>query len=259
MGHVFISYKREDVERARRIASLLAAEKMDVWWDQDVAGGEAWRSRIEQALNDAACVVVLWTAASTGVDGGFVRDEAARARARNVIVPVRFDRVAAPLGFGEVQMIDLSSWRGGAGERPARDLIESVRAKVSNRPALLKRRLLGPLGRRVAALCGAAAFAGCAFVVSANVFSAQDRLCAAPLPGLQPGISDLCGAISLGGRPTRAERLAWANLPKDDPLRLRAHIRRFPDGVFRGQAADLILAIEQGEPDTIGERSPREP
>lgn len=244
MGDVFISYKREDFERARRIASLLAGEKMQVWWDQDVGGGEAWRSRIEQALKDAACVVVLWTAASTGPDGGFVRDEAARASARDILVPVRFDRVAAPLGFGEVQMVDMSSWRGGAGERAARDLIESVRAKLEHRAARLRSRLLGPLGRRIAAICGAAAFAACAYLLSANVFSAQDRVCAAPLPGLQPGLSDWCGRMGVGGRPTREERLAWSRTPKDDPARLRAHIRQFPDGVFRSQAADLVLALE---------------
>jgi RNA polymerase sigma factor (sigma-70 family) len=50
------------------------------------------------------------------------------------------------------------------------------------------------------------------FAFSANVFEVQERVCAAP--GLQPGLSDVCGGWGLGGRPTREYRLAFDALQK---------------------------------------------
>ena len=79
MSHVMVSYKREDEPRVAVLVRALRANGLEVWWDQGLPGGEAWRANIEKALDDARCVVVAWSYGSTGPDGGFVRDEAARA------------------------------------------------------------------------------------------------------------------------------------------------------------------------------------
>ena len=78
MSQVFISYKREDELRVGRLAQSLAAEGVDVGWDPGLPGGESWHAPIEASLGAAGCVIVVWSTASAGADGGYVREEARR-------------------------------------------------------------------------------------------------------------------------------------------------------------------------------------
>src|SRR4029453_67872 len=71
-------------------------------------------------------------------------------------------------------------------------------------------------------------------------FGVASGVCA--IPGPQPGLSDSCGIFGLGGRPSKAERLAWEARPTGNCEALRKHISSFPDGVFRTKAADLLTA-----------------
>lgn len=99
-----------------------------MWWDRGLPGGEDWRAGIEAALDAAKVVIVCWTRASTGPEGGFVRDETSRAGRR--LVPVILERdVKPPLGFGEVQAIDLSRWHGNARDPFFLDLVALIIAK----------------------------------------------------------------------------------------------------------------------------------
>jgi len=113
MNEIFISYKREDEVRVGRLVRALETAGLSPWWDRGLAGGENWRSQIQNALDAAKCVIVVWTNQSVGPAGDFVRDEAMQAKRRGVLVPVMLDKVDPPLGFGEVQAIDLSHWKGG--------------------------------------------------------------------------------------------------------------------------------------------------
>ena len=135
MSDVFISYKREDEARVARLAKALESAGFDVWWDRGLPGGESWRANIEAALESARCVVAVWSKASVAKEGHFVRDEAGRAMARRQLVPVFIDRVDLPLGFGEVQAIDLSGWRGRPNDPAIHDVVEACKAKLDDRPA----------------------------------------------------------------------------------------------------------------------------
>jgi hypothetical protein len=90
-----------------------------------------------------------------------------------------------------------------------------------------------------------------AALIAFNTFGLAAKLCT--LPAAQPGLSDGCGGLGLGGRPDRAERLAWeARTPGSCPA-LREHINRFPNGAYRSEAADLLTArqtsiVETWEP-----------
>jgi hypothetical protein len=59
---------------------------------------------------------------------------------------------------------------------------------------------------------------------------------------LQPRISDWCGALGLGHRPTRTERIAWESRAPGSCAALRVHVERFPEGAYRAVAADRIAA-----------------
>jgi len=249
MKHVMVSYKREDEPRVAALIRALMQHGLTVWWDQGLPGGEEWRANIEKALNEAGCVVVCWSHGSVGAEGEFVRDEAARAKGRGILVPVRLDKVAPPLGFGEVQATDLSNWRGKPNDPAIQDLVEACKAKLEERPARPAtapgRRML----RRAAIGSSSTAILLAAVTFGANLFAVQDRICAIPIA--QPGLSDACGALHLGGRPNQVQRLAWGARPKGDCTALRAFANG--DGPYAAQAARLLQAA------TVTDASPFAP
>lgn len=241
MSHVFISYKREDELRVGRIAQALQAEGLEIWWDRGLPGGESWHTNIESKLRDAACVVVVWSLNSVGPDGSFVREEARRGLSRNLLVPVLIDPVPElPLGFGEIQALDLTIWRGDRNDVHFRDLVATVRAKLANQPIPAPKGPTKRIHRRL--MWGGISSAALAAIasVSFDTFGLATQACT--IPGPQPALSDGCGFLGLGGRPTRAERVAWeARMPGSCPA-LREHIQRFPEGVYHDEAADLLTA-----------------
>ncbi|MGI9038495.1 MAG: hypothetical protein ACR2GQ_06500 [Gemmatimonadota bacterium] len=91
--------------------------------------------------------------------------------------------------------------------------------------------------------------------IALGVFADQDEFCG--IGFLQPVASDVCGAVGLGHRPTRAERLAWEGRETGSCDALRLHINAFPDGAYRSGAADLLTArrVERTESWTPTERS----
>jgi TIR domain len=240
MSHVFVSYKREDELRVGRISRALESAGLEVWWDRGLPGGESWHANIEAKLEQAGCVVVIWSYASASQDGGFVREEARRGIARNILVPVMIDRLDnLPLGFGEIQAIDLTRWSGDRRDPFFGDLLATIRAKLDHAPTPAARGPNRRVGRRMmwgTTLSGAGVTAAALF--ACNTFGVAARLCS--LPGPQPGLSDACGTIGLGSRPNKLERMAWESRASGSCSALRDHIARFPDGAYRSQAADLL-------------------
>ena len=238
MNEIFLSYKREDEPRAGRLVAALETEGLSVWWDRGLPGGEEWRANIEKALNEAKVVVVLWTRASVGPEGGFVRDEASRARQRGILVPVRAEAVSPPLGFGEVQAIDLAHWRGSRGDPFFKDLVAAVRAKLEGRDVPPAKGPAIRLYRRLTAGATVSAAAAAVFGFGMNVLGVQDQVCRVPIG--QPFVSDACGALGLGHRPTRDERLAWEARTPGDCAALRSFAER--EGYYQSIAADMLEA-----------------
>jgi hypothetical protein len=120
---VFLSYSRDDRARALPIIKVLEAEGFSVWWDGLLEGGTAFALTTETALETSDAVVVLWSARS--VQSHWVRDEATRGRERGRMVPVSIDGTSAPLGFRQIQHINLSKWKG---KQRSADIIELIRA-----------------------------------------------------------------------------------------------------------------------------------
>ncbi|MBL0055330.1 MAG: toll/interleukin-1 receptor domain-containing protein [Chitinophagaceae bacterium] len=103
MPDIFISYKREDKHRAGLIAQQLESSGWTVWWDHDLLGGEDYDVVIERELNQAKCVIVIWSPLS--VQSRNVKDEARKALGRNVLLPITFDHTEPPIGFGMTQVL----------------------------------------------------------------------------------------------------------------------------------------------------------
>jgi hypothetical protein len=252
MTDVFVSYKREDEVQVGRLVKALESAGLSVWWDRALPGGEHWRDNIESALEKAKCVVVAWTRRSVSPDGSFVKEEAARAARRNVLVPVLLERkVNPPLGFGEVQAIDLTRWRGRTRDPCFRDLVSAVQAKLAGQPVPPP---LGPMKRlrqRLVVASAASAMLAVASAFATNALNFQNSACGASVAA--PWLSDTCGAFGLGARPKREERIAWEQRPNGDCEALRQHIRKFPEGTYRTTAMALLNAhtvvnVEQWTP-----------
>ena len=192
-------------------------------------------------------VVVLWTEASTGPEGDFVREEAERGKRRGVLVPVRLDDVRIPLGFGELQTIDLIGWRGAADDAAFADLVGAIRARLAGAPpppALAPaQRFARRMRRRIAA--GVTLAVVTAFLLTA--FKLQDRSCAVPFG--QPWLGDACAAVGLGKVPSRRERLSWSALDLHDCQALRKHVKEFPSGAYEAMAKALLIGAHP-EPGT---------
>lgn len=232
MSDVFISYKREDEPRVGRLVQALEKSGLKLWWDRGLPGGESWRANIQGALDKAKCVVVAWTHESTSPAGDFVRDEAGQAKARGVLVPVILERgVRPPLGFGEVQAIDLSHWRGSQSDPFFQDAVAAIRAKVEGRAVPPAR---GPMRRLLRRLTiGSVASASLAALVGfgMNFLQVQDQVCTIGVG--QPYLSDVCGAVNLGNRPTQAERVAFERLPPGDCAALEGYRDRYEASPLR--------------------------
>ena len=105
MAKIFLSYAREDVDSAKRLAEAVGDAGHDVWWDRHIQGGSRFTAEIDRALKDAEVVVVLWTDAS--VESAWVQDEAAEGRDTGRLVPVSLNGCRPPLGFRQFHTVAL--------------------------------------------------------------------------------------------------------------------------------------------------------
>jgi TIR domain len=131
MSDVFISYAREDRERAQALATVLQQHGLTVWWDRIIPPGRQFDEVIEEQLDAARCVLVLWTASSA--TSKWVKTEAGEALAHDKLVPALLDAgVRLPLEFRRVQAADISDWSPAGGPTPSlQALCEAVANTVA--------------------------------------------------------------------------------------------------------------------------------
>ena len=124
MARVFLSYAREDLETAHKLAGVLAEAGHAVWWDRNVHGGANFSEEIDRELKNAHVVMVLWTPAS--IASAWVQDEAAEGRDSGRLVPAILGSAKPPLGFRQLQCVDLSAWNKQGQKEPIEDLLTAV-------------------------------------------------------------------------------------------------------------------------------------
>lgn len=153
---VFLSYARDDRVKAEVIVAALEGRGLTVWWDGLLEGGHEFADKIERALASADAVVVLWS--PTSIHSHWVRDEAATGRDRGRMVPVTIGEVEPPLGFRQIQSIDLNKWRGRQTAPEVDELCHAIMSAAGAPEAAPRKPRPGPAGiSRRAAIVGAAA------------------------------------------------------------------------------------------------------
>jgi hypothetical protein len=131
VADVFISYASPDRERARLLADGLEPQGWSVWWDREIQPGRPFDDAIEEALNSALCVIVLWSHASVKSD--WVKAEAGEAAEKRILVPALIDRTKIPLRFRQFQAADLTAWTGATDDVEFCKLLASV-GRLLGRP-----------------------------------------------------------------------------------------------------------------------------
>ena len=124
---ILLSYKSEERAIAEQLAQALA-QRWNVWWDNHLLAGDAYRKIIGEKLALTRCVVVLWSRRS--IESDFVLDEAQRALRRGVLIPVRIEAVDVPLGFGQQDYTDLIDWDGDTSHRGFQELCSSIAQRL---------------------------------------------------------------------------------------------------------------------------------
>jgi hypothetical protein len=133
MYDVFVSYARDDAERvARLVERLVAARGWSVWWDTALRPGEEFPREIEEALERARAVVVVWSPSS--VDSDWVVAEASEGWEREILVPVLIEDCEPPMPFRQTQAADLREWDGEADAAPLLALIASIERVLARQP-----------------------------------------------------------------------------------------------------------------------------
>jgi formylglycine-generating enzyme required for sulfatase activity len=99
---------------------------------------------IETALNEAKCVIVLWSERS--VKSQYVRDEATYALDRNKLVPVAIENLNLPFRFRGVHTLSLLGWDGSKDFSEFQRLVEDIAATVG--PPTIKRQKAQPANRQ---------------------------------------------------------------------------------------------------------------
>ena len=84
MADIFISYSKTDGPTAQKVAERLAVAGFKVWRDDQLPAHRTYGEVIEERLNDAHAVVVLWSAEAA--KSQWVRAEADAARNLGTLV-----------------------------------------------------------------------------------------------------------------------------------------------------------------------------
>ncbi len=129
MADVFISYRRSDRSIAETLLKALKEENLDIWWDAGLQAGDTFDEKIQQVLQTAKAVVVLWS--PDAVESEWVRGEGTIGRERGVLVPVMVKPVNIPVPFNLIHTADLCDWRGDRSDPIYRDVVARIKKLAS--------------------------------------------------------------------------------------------------------------------------------
>jgi hypothetical protein len=118
--HIFISYSRTDGTYVQKLAQVLTAAGLPVWYDRALVPGQSFSKDIEKAIDTCFAMVVVLTPSS--VDSDWVRLELSRARRLNKpIWPLYLAPCQPPI---EVEGLQAESVPGGG--EPSAWFVESL-------------------------------------------------------------------------------------------------------------------------------------
>jgi adenylate cyclase len=110
MSDIFISYARSTADQAQAVAKALRGLGYDVWRDDELPAHRSYAEVIEERLQAAKVVVVIWSAEA--MKSEWVQSEADTARTERKLVQLTVDGSKLPRPFDRIQCADLVGWTG---------------------------------------------------------------------------------------------------------------------------------------------------
>ena len=127
MADIFISYSSTDKTIVKMIAGLLEEKGWSVWWDRQIPIGRKYDTVIETEIQNAGCVLVVWTERS--IKSEWVKNEASEAAAKEKLVPIVLEQITIPLAFRRIESAMLVGWSGEK-DHPELEILYSSIANI---------------------------------------------------------------------------------------------------------------------------------
>lgn len=139
MTDIFLSYAREDVSVAQRLARALGDEGWSVWWDRRIPAGKTFDEVIQESIAAARCVVVLWS--KNSIESRWVKIEAHAGSNRGILIPAALitNMELLPLAFRFQQTASLVGWKGEKSHQGYQSLVDAISA-VAGQPRRINAR-----------------------------------------------------------------------------------------------------------------------
>lgn len=130
MVDLCITYGLREVLWVNKLASLLDSEGYVVCWEHAVVPGDDVRTDESiQSLNDAKCVLAIWS--ETSVDDFWVLSDAERAVQQDKLISVIARSVIIPEAFRDSEAIFMTTWDDQNKETEFFDKLMSTIAKFA--------------------------------------------------------------------------------------------------------------------------------
>ena len=147
MADVFVSYATEDRERVKPVVETIERAGFSVWWDRRIAPGAGFDAVIQDALDKARCVLVIWSKHS--VTSEWVITEASDGLERGILVPISIDAARPPLAFRRRQTIAV-----GSGKSDLEQITAAVRGVLEGEAVEFHRVEPNRAGRKTLVIAG---------------------------------------------------------------------------------------------------------
>src|SRR5262245_57524161 len=128
MPDIFVSYARDDRIRVANIVEAFKAKGWEVWWDPNLTAGQRFDKVIQQSLHEAKRVVAIWSPNS--INSQWVKDDAGEGASNGKLVPVTIENAKPPIGFRQIQTVDLTGWTGSRKDPRLQDLLRALECVI---------------------------------------------------------------------------------------------------------------------------------
>ena len=122
---IFLSYQAGDRAKAGPVVEALVGIGWSVYWDRDTPIGKRWEQVLEDKLEGAKCVVVLWSQKS--IRSRWVNIEASDADDNDILIPAVIEHdLKLPIRFRGRQNAMLVGWDGNPQKREFQKLTRAI-------------------------------------------------------------------------------------------------------------------------------------
>ncbi|MGI9544807.1 MAG: toll/interleukin-1 receptor domain-containing protein [Cyclobacteriaceae bacterium] len=130
MTDIFISYTEENQHQAQLLSQALEQQGFSVWWNKDAPEGQLFNNHADEALQEAKCVVVIWSQFS--VSDRWINSVAREASERGNLLPALFEDVFVPVEFREIQTANLIGWKGETSDTFFQDMAMQINKLIQS-------------------------------------------------------------------------------------------------------------------------------